>query len=69
MLLIDGDLVDEHVVVVLVEDHEVVARSSRKFKKKCRRLFFFSVWQDVCVYWLAWFGVAVSATHCSVFSL
>ena len=48
----DGDLVDEHVVVVLVEDHEVVARSSRKFKKKCRRLFFFSLWQDVCVYWL-----------------
>ena len=52
LLLMDGDLVDEHVVVVLVEDHEVVARSSRKFKKKCRRLFFFSLWQDVCVYWL-----------------
>ena len=25
LLLMDGDLVDEHVVVVLVEDHEVVA--------------------------------------------
>ena len=57
LLLVDGDLVDEHVVVVLVEDHEVVARSSRKFKQKCRRLFFFSLWQDVCVL-LAWVGVA-----------
>jgi hypothetical protein len=27
LLLTDGDLVDEHVVVVLVEDHEVVVRS------------------------------------------
>ena len=50
----DGDLVDEHVVVVLVEDHEVVARSSRKFKKKCRRLFFFSLWQEVCFTGLGW---------------
>ena len=72
LLLVDGGLVDEHVVVVLAEDHEVVtdwqevvADRQESSRKKCRRLFFFSLWQDVCVYWLDRVGVAVSAAHCS----
>jgi hypothetical protein len=51
----DGDLVDEHVVVVLVDDHEVVAEGHEvvaEVEEKARRLFFISLWQDVCVYWL-----------------
>ena len=46
---------EHHVVIVLVEDHEVVAdwqkvvadRSSRNFRKKNGSFCFFSV----CVYW------------------
>ena len=61
--LVDGGHVVEHVVVVLVEDHEVVAEDHEvvaKVEEKARRLFFFSLWQDVCVV-----GVTVSAAHCS----
>jgi hypothetical protein len=51
----DGDLVDKHVVVVLVDAHEVVAEDREvvaEVDEKARRLFFNSLWQDVCVYWL-----------------
>ena len=41
---------------VVAEDHEVVA----EVDEKARRLFFISLWQDVCV----GFGVAVSDAHC-----
>jgi hypothetical protein len=57
LLLVDGGLVDEHVVVVLVEDHKVVAEDHEvvaKVEEKARRLFFFSLWQDVCVVGLGW---------------
>ena len=59
LLLVDSSLVDEHVVVVLVEDHKVVAEDHEvvaedhevvaKVEEKARRLFFISLWQDVCV--------------------
>ena len=63
LLLVDSGLVDEHVVVVLVEDHKVVADCHEvvaEVDEKARRLFFISLWQDVCV----GFGVAVSDAHC-----
>jgi len=51
----DHDVVaEDHKVVA--EDHEVVA----EVDEKARRLFFISLWQDVCV----GFGVAVSDAHC-----
>ena len=53
LLLVDSGLVDEHVVVVLVEDHKVVVAEDHevvaKVEEKARRLFFFTLWQDVCV--------------------
>ena len=55
LLLVESGLVDEHVVVVLVEDHKVVAEDHEvvaEVDEKARRLFFISLWQDVCVYWL-----------------
>ena len=60
---VDGDVVDERVVVVLVEDHKVFAEDHdvvAEVNEKARRLFFISLWQDVCV----GFGVAVSDAHC-----
>jgi len=63
LLLVESGLVDEHVVVVLVEDHKVVAKDHEvvvEVDEKARRLFFISLWQDVCV----GFGVAVSDAHC-----
>ena len=60
---VDGDVVDERVVVVLVEDHKVFAEDHEvvaEVVEKARRLFFISLWQDVCV----GFGVAVSDAHC-----
>ena len=74
---VDGDVVDERVVVVLVEDHKVFAEDHdvvaedhkvvaedhevvAEVDEKARRLFFISLWQDVCV----GFGVAVSDAHC-----
>ena len=62
LLLVESGLVDEHVVVVLVENHKVVAEDHEvvaedhevvaEVDEKARRLFFISLWQDVCVYWL-----------------
>jgi hypothetical protein len=61
-------LVEDHDVVaedhkVVAEDHEVVAEDHEvvaEVDEKARRLFFISLWQDVCV----GFGVAVSDAHC-----
>ena len=65
------DLVDEHVVVVLVEDHEVVADwqevvadRQESLGKRSKILFSFR-YGKTCVFMLAWLGVAVSAAHCS----
>ena len=66
LLLVDSGLVDEHVVVVLVEDHKVVAEDHEvvaKVEEKARRLFSLRCGKT-CVL-LAWVGIAVSAAHCS----
>jgi hypothetical protein len=70
LLLVDGGLVDEHVVVVLVEEHEVVADRQEvvadrqeSLGKRVEVCFSF----PVCVL-LAWEAnriVAVSAGRCA----
>jgi hypothetical protein len=70
-LLVDGGLVDEHVVFVLVEDHEVVADRQEvvadrqeSLEKGSKFLFLFP-----CVF--CWLGiiVAVSAGRCAASTL
>jgi hypothetical protein len=71
LLLVDGDLVDEHVVVVLARRRPRSScrlagsgcRSSRKFTKKVEDSFSFR-YGKTCVFMLAWLIVAESAAHC-----
>ena len=57
--LVDGGLVDEHVVVVLAEDHEVVtdwqevvADRQESLGKRSKILFLFVMARRVCSCWL-----------------
>ena len=57
LLLVDGGLVDEHVVVVLVEDHKVVAEDhevvAKVEEKGAKIVFLYVVARRVC----CWLGL------------
>jgi hypothetical protein len=65
--VVDGGLVDEHVVDGLVDDHEVVADRQGSLGKRSKILFLFVM--ASCVFMLARFIVAVSAGRCPASTL